>query len=240
MKKTAWVTGAARGIGAGIAKVLTEKGWQVIASDMNLPTEPIEGVDYVQANVTVQEDTDRVLAGILKKYGSIDLLVNNAGVAPKVRADLLQMTPESFDFVLGVNLKGMFFLTQTVARQMEKQKSGCIVNVSSCSAEVVSINRGEYCMSKAGASMATKLFAVRLAPLGINVYEIRPGIIDTPMTSTVHEKYDRLIDGGLLPIQRWGTPEDIGRAVALLASGELPYVTGDVLNLDGGMHLPRL
>jgi len=240
MKKTAWVTGAARGIGAGIAKVLTEKGWQVIASDMNLPTDPIEGVDYVQANVTVQEDTDRVLAGILEKYGSIDLLVNNAGVAPKVRADLLEMSPESFDFVLGVNLKGMFFLTQTVARQMEKQKSGCIVNVSSCSAEVVSINRGEYCMSKAGASMATKLFAVRLAPLGINVYEIRPGIIDTPMTSTVHEKYDRLIDGGLLPIQRWGAPEDIGRAVALLASGELPYVTGDVLNLDGGMHLPRL
>jgi len=240
MKKTAWVTGAARGIGAGIAKVLTEKGWQVIASDMNAPSNPIEGVEYVQANVTVQEDTDRVLSGIVKKYGSIDLLVNNAGVAPRVRADLLEMTPESFDFVVGVNLRGMFFLTQTVARQMEKQKSGCIVNVSSCSAEVVSINRGEYCMSKAGASMATKLFAVRLAPLGINVYEIRPGIIDTPMTSTVHEKYDRLIDGGLLPIQRWGTPEDIGKAVALLASGELPYVTGDVLNLDGGMHLPRL
>ena len=122
----------------------------------------------------------------------------------------------------------------------ERQRSGCIINITSCSAEVVSVNRGEYCMSKAGASMATKLFAVRLAPLGIPVYEIRPGIIETSMTSGVHEKYDRLIGDGLLPIPRWGTPEDIGRAVSLLASGKLPYMTGDVLNLDGGMHLPRL
>jgi len=240
MKQTAWITGAARGIGAGIAKVLSDKGWQVIVSDLNVPDEPIEGVDYEIANVTSQEDTDRVLAGIVEKYGKIDLLVNNAGVAPRVRADLLEMTPESFDFVMGINLKGMFFVTQTVARQMEKQKSGCIINISSCSAEVVSINRGEYCMSKAGASMATKLFAVRLAPLGIPVFEIRPGIIDTPMTAGVHGKYDALIEGGLLPIPRWGKPDDIGKAVALLASGELPYSTGDVLNLDGGMHMPRL
>ncbi len=240
MKKTAWVTGAARGIGAGIAQALTDEGWQVIGSSRNAPSEPVGGVEYVQADVTSQADTDRVLAGILDKYGHIDLLVNNAGVAPRVRADLLEMTPESFDYVVGVNLKGMFFLTQTVARQMERQKSGCIINITSCSAEVVSVNRGEYCMSKAGASMATKLFAVRLAPLGIPVYEIRPGIIETSMTAGVHEKYDRLIGDGLLPIPRWGTPEDIGHAVTLLAEGKLPYMTGDVLNLDGGMHLPRL
>jgi len=240
MKKTAWVTGGARGIGAGIARELTEKGWQVVSTSLSLPSSPLEGVDYRLGDVTSREDTARVLAYIRERYGTLDLLVHNAGVAPKIRADLLEVTPESFDYVLGINLRGLFFVTQAAARVMAEQGSGCIVHITSCSAQTVSVNRGEYCVSKAGASMVTKLFAVRLAPLGIPVYEIRPGIIETDMTSGVHGKYDAMIASGLLPIPRWGTPEDVGRAVALLASGELPYATGDVLNLDGGLHLPRL
>ena len=172
--------------------------------------------------------------------------MNNAGVAPSVRADLLEAGEESFDRLLRVNLKGPYFLTQSVARWMIEQKeasddwTGCIVNVTSVSATVASPNRGEYCVSKAGLAMASRLWAVRLAELGIPVYEVRPGIIRTDMTAGVAGTYDALIADGLVPERRWGTPEDVGRAVAVLAAGEMPYATGAVLVVDGGLTLPRL
>ncbi len=177
---------------------------------------------------------------VLARFGRIDLLVNNAGVAPNVRADLLEMGEESMRRVLSINLEGPFFLTQRVAREMICQGSGMIINITSMSAYVSSVNRGEYCVSKAGLSMMTQLFAVRLAEYGIPVYEIRPGIIRTDMTAGVAGKYDALIGGGLLPIARWGTPEDIAKAVDALSQGLLPYSTGEVINVDGGFHLQRL
>ncbi len=181
-----------------------------------------------------------------ERLGRLHVLVNNAGVAPEVRADLLEAGEESFDRVLRVNLKGPYFLTQSVARWMVEQRgavadyAGCIVNVTSISATVASPSRGEYCVSKAGLAMASRLWAVRLAELGIAVYEVRPGIVDTDMTAGVRERYDALIRAGLVPERRWGTPEDVGRAVAALATGEMPYATGAVLVVDGGLTLPRL
>lgn len=169
------------------------------------------------------------------------MLVNNAGVAPKVRADLLTMSEESFDYVLGVNLRGNMFLTQLVANRMIEQKiKGIIVNVSSCSAEVSSTNRGEYCVSKAGVSMLTTLYADRLAREGILVYEVRPGVIQTEMTSTVQSKYDKLIEEGAFPIARWGRPEDVALAVSAFAGGKFPYTTGNYIDVDGGFHIKRL
>ena len=178
-------------------------------------------------------------------FGALDVLVNNAGIAPRVRADLLQESPESFDEVLQTNLRGPYFLTQrTAAWMIEQQASSprhrAVINVSSVSAIVASVNRGCYCISKAGVGMATQLWAVRLAEYGIHVYEVRPGIIATDMTSGVQAKYDAMIESGLLLEKRWGTPDDIGRAVGVLARGELPYATGAVLTLDGGMTVPRL
>ena len=168
------------------------------------------------------------------------MLVNVAGVAPKVRADLLEMTGESYDYVMDINLKGTFFLTQLAAKKMKHQGSGYICNISSLSAYTSSVNRGEYCISKAGLSMVTKLFADRLAEYGIAVNEVRPGIIATDMTAGVQEKYDTLIAGDLLPIKRWGTPEDVANAVWTLCNGSLPYVTGQSIDVDGGFHIRRL
>ena len=166
--------------------------------------------------------------------------MNNAGIAPRVRADLMEMTPESMDEVMRVNLYGPFFLTQAAAKGMIKRGRGMIINISSMSAYTVSVNRGEYCVSKAGISMVTQLYAARLAEYGIPVYEIRPGIIRTDMTSKVTEKYDALLSGGLAPIARWGEPEDVAEAVAVLAQGRLRYSTGEVINVDGGIHIQRL
>ncbi len=183
---------------------------------------------------------------ILDIYGRIDLLVNNAGIAPKVRADVLDTAEDSFDHLLDVNLKGPFFLTQRVANTMidlianKTIDRGAIVNISSISAYTASTNRAEYCISKAGLSMMTQLFAARLAEHNINVYEVRPGIIETDMTAAVKEKYDKLIAGGLTPIRRWGTPEDVGRAVAAIARGDLPFSTGETINVDGGFHMKTL
>jgi NAD(P)-dependent dehydrogenase (short-subunit alcohol dehydrogenase family) len=179
-------------------------------------------------------------------FGKIDLLVNNAGVAPKERLDLLNMTEESLDYVLDINLKGTLFLTQLVANQMiytiksGKTDNPRIINISSISAYTASINRGEYCIAKAGVGMLTKLFADRLAEYGILVYEIRPGIIATDMTSTVKDKYDDLIDNGLTPIKRWGMPEDVANAVSALCSNNFLFSTGEVINVDGGFHIRRL
>ena len=200
---------------------------------------------YVSGTIDNREDRKRLVEETLETFGRIDVLVNNAGVAPLVRADLLEMTEESYDRVMGINAKGTMFLTQLVANQMLKQevigrKRGTIVNVGSCSAEVSSISRGEYCISKSAIAMITKLFADRLAGEGILVHEVRPGVIMTDMTSTVKEKYDRLIAEGTFPIPRWGTPEDVAGAVSALCSDQFLYTTGNYIDIDGGFHIKRL
>ncbi len=254
--KTAIITGASRGIGFAIAKQLYNDGCNVAILDLADPTDvernlSENGFDpnrtlYVKGDLTKAESRDELIAKTKEKFGTIDILVNNAGVAPRVRADLLDMSEDSFDFVMSVNVKGNLSLTQAVAKQMIAQplngkRKGVIVNISSCSAYTSSINRGEYCVSKAGVSMLTKLFADRLAPEAINVFEVRPGIIATDMTSKVTEKYDRLIyEQGILPIARWGTPEDVAGAVSVLCEDRLCYCTGDIINADGGFHIQRL
>jgi NAD(P)-dependent dehydrogenase (short-subunit alcohol dehydrogenase family) len=255
-KQTALVTGASRGIGRGIAVALAEKGWNVVINyrgNAAAATETIGLVEQaegrglaMQANIAEAADRQRLIDEIVQKFGRIDLLVNNAGMAPRQRLDILETSEISYDEVMTVNLKGPFFLTQQVARVMiEQLQQGVItapriVNIGSISAYTSSPNRGEYCLSKAGMSMMTALFADRLAEYGINVYEIRPGVIATDMTSGVKEKYNRLIDEGLTPIRRWGQPDDIGRAVVAIAEGYLPFSTGEVINVDGGFHLHRL
>ena len=200
---------------------------------------------YFRGDLGVGSDRDGFVEFALRRFGRIDGLVNVAGIAPRQRLDLLEMTEESFDTVMGINLRGTMFLTQAAARAMLRNEPeggvrGYICNISSVSAYTASVNRGEYCVSKAGVSMLTELFAARLAGEGILVNEVRPGIIATDMTGPVREKYDRMIEGGLLPLKRWGKPEDVADAVYVLCSGALPYVTGQVLDVDGGFHIRRL
>jgi NAD(P)-dependent dehydrogenase (short-subunit alcohol dehydrogenase family) len=255
MLRSAIVTGAARGIGFSIAEKLLREGWQVIGADIAPEASNAEAVAklmargaflYQQCDITRAEDRQALVERAVRQSGGIGALVNNAGVAPRQRADILEMSEESYDFVMGVNLKATFFLTQACARQMMKQAEEdpesrpAIVFITSMSAYTSSTNRAEYCMSKAGLSMAARLFADRLSACGVNVYEIRPGIIETDMTAGVREKYDALIEGGLLPIQRWGRPEDVASAVWAVCSGLLPYSTGEVINVDGGFHMRRL
>ncbi|SED54449.1 3-ketoacyl-ACP reductase [Ruania alba] len=260
MPKVALVTGGNRGIGLGITHALLDEGYAVaILATRPEPTELIAELSergevlYVQGSVAETESHERYVSAALERWGRIDLLVNNAGVAPSVRADILEAEPESFDRVLGINLRGPYFLTQRVANAMlagrdkQEQQShttdgvvGTIINVSSVSATFVSTNRGEYCVSKAGVGMATQLFAARLAPEGIVVYEVRPGVIATDMTAGVKEKYDAQFADGLAPMPRWGAPSDVAGAVVQLSAGKMPYSTGEVINVDGGMHIPRL
>jgi len=242
MKKIALVTGVAGGIGFATAKKLLENGMTVVGMDVApaMPQELEGEFTYFQGDLSKDESRKAYVALAMEKYGRIDVLVNVAGVAPKIRADILEMTEESYDFVMGINTKGTLFLTQLVANQMKEQQKGSIVNISSMSGYTSSTSRGEYCISKAGVTMITKLFADRLAEYGITVNEIRPGIIATGMTEKVQAKYDALIDGGLLPIKRWGQPEDIAAAVYALCSGALPYVTGQSIDVDGGFHIRRL
>ena len=255
MKKTAVVTGSSRGIGYAIARQLGLDGFNVVIVATGSREKNIDAirrleeeditVGYVQANVADHDDRLRIVSESVKLFGRIDVLVNNAGVAPLVRADLLEMTEESFDRVVGINTKGNMFLTQAVARQMISQepiekRKGVIVNISSCSSVVSSTSRGEYCVSKAGISMLTTLFADRLAAEGILVHEVRPGVIATDMTSAVQAKYDRLIEDGLFPIARWGTPEDVAGAVSALVSDKFLYTTGNYIDVDGGFHIKRL
>lgn len=255
MKKTAIVTGGSRGIGFAIARRLGLDGFAVVIfattpedkNRENLKLLEADGTEYhyVQGNVGSTEDRQRLVAEAVSRFGGIHVLVNNAGVAPKVRNDLLEMTEESFDYVIGINTKGTMFLTQAVANQMLKQpmagkKRGTIVNVSSCSAEVSSVNRGEYCVSKAGVSMLTTLYADRLAREGILVHEVRPGVISTDMTAGVHEKYESLIEQGIFPIARWGTPEDVAGAVSAFCGDAFLYTTGNYIDIDGGFHIKRL
>jgi NAD(P)-dependent dehydrogenase (short-subunit alcohol dehydrogenase family) len=256
MKKVALITGGSRGIGLGIADHLAHNGFDLAINGVRpaeAVAEPIAqlrdlGADvlYCQGDIASREDRINVLAAITNHFGRLHVLVNNAGVAPKERRDILEATEESFEYVLSTNLQGPYFLTQKVANWMIDQGrkrsdfTGCIINISSVSATVASVNRGEYCIAKAGVSMATQLFAARLGEYNIPVYEVRPGIIKTDMTAGVTEKYDRLIDGGLTVQKRWGYPDDVGKAVAALARGDFPYSTGQVLLVDGGLTLPRL
>lgn len=252
----ALVTGSSRGIGRGIAVALGGLGWQVVVNYAGNKEAAAECADLitaaggaarcVQGDIGNADDRRRLVADSLAWHGRLDLLVNNAGVAPTVRADLLDAGEESFDRLIGINLKGPYFLSQAVAKAMLAQTpdaSGCrgqIINVSSISAYTASVNRGDYCVTKAGIGMMTALFAARLANDGIRVYEIRPGVIATDMTGPVKAKYDQLIADGMSPIRRWGQPADIGRAVAAIARGDLPFSTGEVLNVDGGFHLRTL
>jgi len=205
-------------------------------------------VAICQADVADINDHSKLLEATKNEFGRLDVLVNNAGIASQKRVDLLEATTESFDKLIKVNLKGPYFLSQAAARWMIEQKKSAanadyqpaIINITSVSAFAASPERGDYCVSKAGLAMMTKLYALRLADEGINVYEIRPGVIETDMTANVKDKYDRMIADGLTPIKRWGTPEDVGRAVAAIASGSLPFSTGEVINVDGGFHLRRL
>lgn len=254
--KVAIVTGGGRGIGRGIVLALAARGWAVTvnyrgnasAAEETARLAADAGGDalIVQADIGAATDRDRLVEATLDRFGRIDLLVNNAGMAPRVRMDILQTSEESYDEVMAVNLKGPFFLTQRVANAMiqlsevGKVERPIIVNVGSISAYTSSPNRGEYCISKAGIGMMTALFADRLAEYGINVYEVRPGIIETDMTSAVTEKYNKLISEGLTPIRRWGHPDDVARAVVALADGAFPFSTGEIINVDGGFHLRRL
>ena len=248
----ALVTGAARGIGAAIAVKLARSGFDLALFDVletahtakAVAAAGREGLSLV--GDVAAADRASALEQIASRFGRLDVLVNNAGVAPKARADILEATEESYDRVMDINLKGPYFLTQAVAKWMVRQRAErpddwlCIVNISSMSAYTASPSRGEYCISKAGVSMATKLWAARLAEYGIGVYEIRPGIIATDMTEAVKDKYDRLIAEGLTPIRRWGQPADVAGAVAACARGELKFSTGEVINVDGGFHLRSL
>lgn len=245
MNRIALVTGVAGGIGFATAQKLCAEGMTVLGMDLapKMPADIDGDFTYFQGDLSRAEDRQAFVRTAVERYGRVDVLVNVAGVAPRVRADLLTMTEESYDFVMNINTKGTLFLTQAVANAMlrnEGEQKGAIVNISSMSAYTSSTNRGEYCISKAGVSMITALFADRLAEYGIPVNEVRPGIIQTGMTATVKGKYDALIDGGLLPIKRWGKPEDIAAAVWVLCSGALPYVTGQSVDVDGGFHIRRL
>lgn len=256
MNNVALITGGTRGIGLGIAESLAEEGYDLALCGRR-ESEAVEevlddlrnrGVEvlYLSSDIGDSEARERLVEDIRAHYGRLHVLVNNAGVGPRKRRDLLDATEESFDRVLGVNLKGPYFLTQDVANWMVEQQEddasfeGCVINITSISSTVASTNRGEYCISKAGLTMTTKLWAVRLSEFDIPVYEVRPGIVDTDMTSGAEEKYNRLIEEGLMLQDRWGEPEDVGKAAAMLARGDLPYSTGEVIMVDGGMTVDRL
>lgn len=255
-KRVALITGGTRGIGLGIARCLAQKNFTLAingrrpAKDVEQPINELRSlgaeVDYFAADISSTDSRATMLADVRQQFGRLDVLVNNAGVAPSVRADILEATEESFERLMHINLQGPYFLTQAVAHWMIEQKKadaefrGTVINVSSVSATVASVSRGDYCISKVGVAMATALWATRLAEFDIAVYEVRPGVIHTDMTAEVTEKYDKLIAEGLTVEPRWGTPEDVGRAVAVLASGEIRYATGNVIMVDGGLTLPRL
>ncbi len=253
-RPVAIVTGAGRGIGRAVAVGLASLGYDLVVNrvrpDVPRTVEEVEVLDarceFVPGDVSDAVYRARLVDVTKEKFGRCDMLVNNAGVAPLKRLDILEATEESFDRVLGINLKGPYFLTQLVANWMVQQRKEHpdrplrIVNIGSISSYTSSPSRGEYCVSKAGISMMTKLYADRLAEYNIGVFEVRPGIIATDMTSTVRDKYDRMIAEGLTPIRRWGQPEDVAKAVGAVAEGRLDFCTGQIINVDGGFHLRRL
>ncbi|MBQ4051508.1 MAG: 3-ketoacyl-ACP reductase [Oscillospiraceae bacterium] len=256
MKKTAIVTGSRRGIGLGIAKELLKNGYAVLlcataekeaVTDLMEELNRLGEADYIRCDISVPEDRRKLIAAADEKWGRLDVLVNNAGVACAVRLDVLETTEESFERLMRINLEGTFFMCQLGANKMiEMKKRGLadytprIINISSISAYTSSVSRGEYCISKAGISMTTQLFADRLAEEGIPVFEVRPGIILTDMTAVVKDKYEKLISEGITPIRRFGQPEDVAKCVLAACSGMLDFGTGTVLNADGGFHIQRL
>lgn len=260
---TALVTGASRGIGRGIALALARHGYDLLinyaqneaaatqtAQECRAAAEGLSKsiqVEICQGDISAARDREQLLTRVKNSFERLDLLINNAGVAPQVRADLLEVSHESLERLLAINLKGPFFLTQLAAAWMIEQTRSHpnrpkpkIITITSISAYTASVNRGDYCLSKAGLSMLTPLFAERLAEHGIGVFEVRPGIIESDMTAGVRTRYDRLIADGLTPIRRWGTPDDVGKAIVAIASDAFPFSTGDVFNVDGGFHLRRL
>jgi NAD(P)-dependent dehydrogenase (short-subunit alcohol dehydrogenase family) len=254
--RTALVTGGTRGIGLGIARALARDGWNLVLGGIRAESEVAPVLDelrrqgaavaYEPADLAVAADRNRLARDLRARHGALHALVNNAGRAPRTRADLLDAGEDSFEELIRTNLQGPYFLTQAVAREQVARRqadaafAASIVFITSVSADMVSPNRGDYCVSKAGLSMAARLFAVRLASHGIPVYEVRPGIIDTDMTAGVKAAYDARIAEGLVPERRWGTPDDVGRVVASLLRGDAPYATGSVINVDGGLSVPRL
>lgn len=256
MKKVAFITGGTRGIGFGIAIELAMAGFDLAVNGIRYGDQVKAALEhlssygtkvvYIRGDVSSKEDRQRMIDSIYQQFGHLHVLVNNAGIAPLERKDILDATEESFQHVLKVNLEGPYFLTQLVANRMIQTRKQwpeaflCIINVSSVSATVASVNRGEYCISKAGVAMATRLWASRLGEFEIPVYEIQPGVIQTDMTAGVQEKYERLFQQGLAIQQRWGTPADIGKVAAAMASGSMPYSTGQVVMVDGGLSIPRL
>ncbi len=256
MTPTALITGGTRGIGLGIARALAQQGWDLalcgvrderdVAATLDELRATGVGVTYVPADVSSAADRARLVETVRAKLPAVNALVNNAGRAPRVRADILEAAEDSFEELLRTNLQGPYFLTQAIAKdQIARRRddpsfAACIVFVTSVSAEMASTNRGDYCVSKAGLAMAARLFAARLAPEGIPVYEVRPGIIATDMTAAVKDVYDRRIADGLIPQRRWGQPDDVGRVVAGLVRGDLPYATGSIIHVDGGLTIPRL
>jgi 3-oxoacyl-[acyl-carrier protein] reductase len=256
LNNVALITGGIRGIGFGIAQSLSQENYDLAICDLLNASEvsntleklPKNNCDvfYIQADISKSEDHKKLISKIRKKFDRLNVLVNNAGVAPKERKDILEATEESFERLIHINLQGTYFLTQKVAQWMIEQKKStdnygaCIINISSVSASIASPNRGDYCISKAGLSMATKLWAIRLAEFGIPVYEVRPGIIETDMIAPVIDKYREQIKKGLLLQPRLGLPEDVGKTVAMLVRGDIAYSTGQIINVDGGLALERL
>jgi len=256
MKRTALITGGSRGIGLGIAKELAGEGMDLAINGIRQEDQVLDVLDnlrskgvrviYCQGDVSISSSREGILEKISKEFGQLNFLVNNAGVAPKVRKDILEASEESFEYVLKTNLQGPYFMSQSVANWLISQKNknrdfaGSIININSISATVASVNRGEYCVSKAGMGMMTSLFATRLGVFDIPVYEIRPGIIETDMTTGVRDKYDRLFHEGLTIQQRWGKPSDVGRIVVALVNGLMPYSSGAVIMADGGLTTQRL
>ena len=256
MNKIAFITGGTRGIGFGVALALGKAGFDLAVNGMRNEGEVTDALEelrnlgvnvaYFQGNVAVREDRQAMVDKILSHFGSVNVLVNNAGIAPRERADILHAKEEIWDEVMEINLKGPYFLTQLFANYFVEKKlenplfEASIINISSISAFVASVNRGEYCISKAGIAMATKLWATRLGEYDIPVYEIQPGIIKTDMTSGVVEKYDKLFQEGISLERRWGLPDDVGKVAAMLAQGNMPYATGQAIKVDGGLHIQRL
>ena len=256
MNKIAFITGGTRGIGFGVALALGKAGFDLAVNGMRNEGDVAGALEelrklgvnvaYFQGNVTVREDRQAMLDNILSHFGSVNVLVNNAGIAPRERADILHAKEEIWDEVMEINLKGPYFLTQLFANYFVEKKlenplfEASIINISSISAFVASVNRGEYCISKAGIAMATKLWATRLGEYDIPVYEIQPGIIKTDMTAGVVEKYDKLFQEGITLQRRWGLPDDVGKVAAMLAQGNMPYATGQAIKVDGGLHIQRL
>ena len=254
--KTVLITGGSRGIGLGIAKSLAARSYSLAINGMREEKDVLPVLDslrsfgieviYCRGNIALAEDRQRIIEKIKSGFGQLNVLINNAGIAPNERKDILEESEESYERVMKINLQGPYFLSQEIAKWMIQQKEtdtkycASIVNISSVSATIASVNRGEYCLSKAGISMMTKLFAVRLAEFNIPVYEVRPGIIKTDMTAAVQEKYDKLFREGITLEKRWGLPKDVGSAVAALVEGQIPYATGQVINVDGGLTIQTL